>query len=79
MRIIGTSDKADSSLFETDLGGSVALVVGREHTGLSKGISSRCDRLVSLPMEGVVSSLNVSVATGVCLYEIVRQRALRQP
>lgn len=79
VRIIGTSDKADSSLFETDLGGSVALVVGREHTGLSKGISSRCDRLVSLPMEGVVSSLNVSVATGVCLYEIVRQRALRQP
>lgn len=79
VRIIGTSDKADSSLFETDLGGSVALVVGREQSGLSKGISSRCDRLVSLPMEGVVSSLNVSVATGVCLYEIVRQRALRQP
>ena len=79
VRAIGTSDKADSSLFEADLSGSVALVMGREHTGLSQGISSRCEILVSLPMEGVVSSLNVSVATGICLYEIVRQRALRQP
>ncbi len=77
IRAIGTSDKADSSLFEADLSGSVALVMGREHTGLSKSISSRCDTLVSLPMEGVVASLNVSVATGVCLYEIARQRALR--
>lgn len=79
VRAIGTSDKADSSLFEADLSGSVALVMGREHTGLSQGITSRCETLVSLPMEGVVSSLNVSVATGICLYEIVRQRALRQP
>lgn len=79
VRAIGTSDKANSGLFEADLSGSVALVMGREHTGLSKGIASRCDTLVSLPMEGVVSSLNVSVATGICLYEIVRQRALRLP
>jgi len=77
VRAIGTSDKADSSLYEADLGGPLALVMGREQTGLSKSISSRCDTLVSLPMAGVVSSLNVSVATGVCLYEIARQRALR--
>jgi 23S rRNA (guanosine2251-2'-O)-methyltransferase len=77
VRCVGTSEKADGSLFETDLSGSVALVMGREHTGLSKGIASRCDTLVSLPMEGVVSSLNVSVATGICLYEIVRQRGAR--
>ncbi len=76
VRCVGTSDKADGSLFETDLSGSVALVMGREHTGLSKGITKRCDVLVSLPMEGAVSSLNVSVATGICLYEIVRQRSL---
>ena len=75
VRCVGTSDKADSTLFEADLSGSVALIMGREHTGLSKGIMSRCDTLVSLPMQGVVSSLNVSVATGICLYEIVRQRA----
>ena len=77
VRAIGTSDKADCSLYAADLSGSVALVMGREHTGLSQSISSRCDTLVSLPMGGVVSSLNVSVATGVCLYEIARQRALR--
>ena len=77
VRAVGTSDKADSSLFEADLGGSIALLMGKEHSGLSKGLADRCDLLVSLPMEGVVSSLNVSVATGVCLYEIVRQRALQ--
>ena len=74
IRRIGTSDRAEASLFETDLDGSVALVMGREHKGLSKGISERCDALVSLPMRGVVSSLNVSVATGICLYEILRRR-----
>lgn len=79
VRTIGTSDKADSGLYDADLTGPVALVMGREHTGLSKGIASRCDALVSLPMEGVVASLNVSVATGICLYEIVRQRALQRP
>lgn len=74
VRCVGTSDKADGSLFDADLTGAVALVMGREHTGLSKGIASRCDTLVSLPMRGAVASLNVSVATGICLYEIVRQR-----
>jgi len=78
VRAIGTSDQADSSLYAADLSGSVALVMGREHTGLSKSISSRCDALISLPMQGVVSSLNVSVATGICLYEIARQRALHR-
>lgn len=73
VRCIGTSDKADKSLFETDLSGPLALVMGREHTGLAKGIASRCNALVSLPMHGSVSSLNVSVATGICLYEILRQ------
>ena len=73
VRCVGTSDKAETSLFDADLTGPVALVMGREHTGLSKGIAGRCDLLVSLPMRGAVSSLNVSVATGICLYEIVRQ------
>jgi 23S rRNA (guanosine2251-2'-O)-methyltransferase len=76
VRVVGTSDQADFSLYEADLSGPVVLVMGREHTGLSKGIASRCDTLISLPMQGVVSSLNVSVATGICLYEIARRRAL---
>lgn len=75
IRRVGTSDQADAGLFDANLDGSVALVMGREHTGLSQGVARRCDTLVSLPMHGVVSSLNVSVATGICLYEILRRRA----
>lgn len=72
--IIGTSDKADKSLYDADLARPLALVMGREHSGLRKNVAQRCDSLVSLPMQGTVSSLNVSVATGICLYETLRQR-----
>lgn len=72
--VIGTSDAADQSLFECDLDGPIALIMGREEKGLRKGVIERCDHLVSLPMTGEVSSLNVSVATGICLYEALRQR-----
>lgn len=72
---IGTSDEAECSLFDTDMTGPLALVMGREHKGIGKGIATRCDRLIRAPMRGHVSSLNVSVATGICLYEALRQRA----
>jgi len=72
--IIGTSDAGEKSLYDCNLSGSVALVMGREHSGLRKHIAGRCDELVSLPMHGSVASLNVSVATGICLYEVLRQR-----
>ena len=71
---IGTSDRAEQSLFDVSLGGHLALVMGREETGLGKAVAARCDQLVKLPMAGRVSSLNVSVATGICLYETLRQR-----
>lgn len=71
---IGTSDRAEASLYEAVLDGHLALVMGREETGLGKGTAARCDQLVRLPMEGSVASLNVSVATGICLYEALRQR-----
>lgn len=74
IHVVGTSDTADVSLFDTDLSGPLAIVMGQEHTGLKPSIVKRCDRLVSLPMQGAVSSLNVSVATGICLYEALRQR-----
>ena len=74
---LGTSDAAESSIYEQDLTSPLALVMGREHSGLGKGIASRCDTLVSLPMAGSVASLNVSVAAGVCLYEALRQRRTR--
>ncbi|MEX2496399.1 MAG: 23S rRNA (guanosine(2251)-2'-O)-methyltransferase RlmB [Woeseia sp.] len=71
---IGTSDQAETSLYDCDLAGHTALVMGREHSGLRRIVAERCDQLVSLPMHGSVASLNVSVATGVCLYETLRQR-----
>lgn len=75
---IGTGDTAEHGLYETDLSPPLALVMGSEQTGLSGSVESRCDRLVGLPMHGVVSSLNVSVATGICLYEALRQRQAGQ-
>jgi 23S rRNA (guanosine2251-2'-O)-methyltransferase len=74
IRIIGTSDRAEKSLYEADLTGPVALVLGAEGTGMRQLTTRTCDELVRLPMAGVVESLNVSVASGVCLFEAVRQR-----
>lgn len=71
---IGTSDHAPQSLYDLALDGHLALVMGREETGLGKAVAARCDQLASLPMDGRVSSLNVSVAAGICLYETLRQR-----
>jgi 23S rRNA (guanosine2251-2'-O)-methyltransferase len=71
---IGTRDDAEMSLFDCDLTGPLALVMGGEASGLRKGVAGRCTQLVSLPMRGVVASLNVSVAAGICLYEVLRQR-----
>jgi 23S rRNA (guanosine2251-2'-O)-methyltransferase len=72
--IVGTSDKVRETVFDADLRGPLALVMGREHSGLRHQIEQRCDQLLSLPMQGSVSSLNVSVATGIFLYEALRQR-----
>ncbi len=72
--VLGTSDRAPQTLYEAALDRPLALVMGSEHTGLGKRIEDLCDELISLPMRGSVSSLNVSVATGIFLYEINRQR-----
>ena len=73
--MIGTSDKVDRSLYQESLQGALAIVMGGEGKGLRQLTERKCDTLVCLPMAGtVVSSLNVSVATGVCLYEVIRQR-----
>jgi 23S rRNA (guanosine2251-2'-O)-methyltransferase len=74
IRVSGTSDDAQRSLYELDLTGPVALVLGAEGSGMRQLTSRTCDELVRLPMAGAVESLNVSVASGVCLYEAVRQR-----
>ncbi|NBY70923.1 MAG: 23S rRNA (guanosine(2251)-2'-O)-methyltransferase RlmB, partial [Betaproteobacteria bacterium] len=71
---IGTSEDAPKTLYEVDLQGPVALVLGAEGEGIRQLTRKTCDELVRLPMKGAVESLNVSVASGVCLYEAVRQR-----
>lgn len=72
--IIGTSDDAESSLYQADFKGPVAVVLGAEGSGMRQLTRKHCDQLVSIPMMGGVESLNVSVASGVCLYEARRQR-----
>ena len=72
--LMGTSDDADATLYQTDLRGPLALVLGSEGKGLRRLTRERCDLLVRLPMLGRVESLNVSVAAGICLYEALRQR-----
>ena len=72
--LVGAADQADSSLYDQDLGGAIALIMGSEGRGLRHLTRKSCDFLISIPMAGALSSLNVSVATGVCLYEARRQR-----
>ena len=73
--IIGTSDVASKTLYQADLKGPVAQVLGAEGDGMRQLTAKTCDELVSIPMRGAVESLNVSVASGVCLYEALRQRS----
>lgn len=73
--IVGTDDEAPKSIYETDLKGPLAIVLGAEGPGLRRLTKEHCDALVGIPMRGVVESLNVSVATGVVLYEALRQRS----
>ena len=72
--IIGTAGEAEQSVYQTKFSGATALVMGAEGSGMRRLTRENCDQLINIPMAGSVSSLNVSVATGVCLFEIVRQK-----
>ena len=76
IRIIGTSEAAPRSLYQAELRQPVALVLGAEGAGMRQLTAKTCDEMVQIPMRGAVESLNVSVASGVCLYEALRQRNL---
>lgn len=78
IRVVGTSDDAEATIYDVDLRGPVALVLGAEGAGLRQLTRRTCDELVRIPMAGAVESLNVSVAAGVCLYEVLRQRRGRE-
>jgi len=72
--IVGTAGEADQEIYDQDLSGPIVMVMGAEGKGMRRLTREHCDFLVRLPMGGSVSSLNVSVATGVCLFEARRQR-----
>jgi 23S rRNA (guanosine2251-2'-O)-methyltransferase len=71
--IYGTDGAAENDIYQTDLRGAVALVMGDEGTGLSRLVRERCDHLIKIPMAGEITSLNISVAAAVAMYEKVRQ------
>ncbi|MGO3397302.1 MAG: 23S rRNA (guanosine(2251)-2'-O)-methyltransferase RlmB, partial [Serratia proteamaculans] len=73
--VVGTAGEADHTLFQSKMTGPMALVMGAEGEGMRRLTREHCDELISIPMAGTVSSLNVSVATGICLFEAVRQRS----
>lgn len=73
--IVGAAGEADHSLYQSNLTGKLAIVMGAEGEGMRRLTKEHCDELVSIPMSGFVSSLNVSVATGICLFESVRQKS----
>jgi 23S rRNA (guanosine2251-2'-O)-methyltransferase len=75
--LAGTTDQAESDLYRTDLTGPLALVVGSEGQGMRRLTTELCDYRLRIPMAGSVSSLNVSAATAVCLFEIQRQRGTK--
>jgi len=75
--VVGTDGEADKLHYEVDLKGPLALVLGAEGAGMRRLTRDVCDHVVRLPMLGAVQSLNVSVATGVVLYEALRQRGAR--
>jgi len=72
--IYGASDNASALLFEQNLTGATVLVIGNEGEGIRPLVRKKCDAVFSIPMQGGVSSLNASVAAGVALFEVVRQR-----
>lgn len=72
--LVGTDDQAETALHDAKLDGPLAVIMGAEGEGMRRLTKESCDVLLSIPMNGMVESLNVSVATGVVLYEVVRQR-----
>ena len=74
LRVVGATDDAPRTLYQADLRGPLALVLGAEGAGMRQLTRKHCDELVAIPMRGAVESLNVSVAAGVCLYEARRRR-----
>lgn len=75
--LVGTADETDRLIYDVDLNGPIGIIMGAEGPGMRRLTAENCDFLVRIPMNGSVPCLNVSVATGVCLFEVVRQRLVK--
>lgn len=76
LKVVGCTEKTEASIFDADLSGPLAIIMGAEDKGISGPLLKRADELMSIPMRGKVSSLNVSVATAIITSEAIRQRKL---
>jgi len=75
LSLVGTTEKAESSIYDSDLKGPAGFIMGSEEKGISAGLLKEIEHWVSIPMKGKIASLNVSVAAGIVLFEALRQRA----
>ena len=75
LRLFAATEKAEDSVFNTDMTGPSGIIVGSEERGISNSLLKVADHWVSIPMKGTIASLNVSVATGILLFEVIRQRS----
>jgi len=75
IRIVACTEKTKKSIYEAELNGPVALIIGSEEDGIAEALLRDADELVRIPMKGKIGSLNVSVATGIAIYEVVRRRS----
>lgn len=77
MRVVACTEKTPQTIYEADLSGPVAIIMGSEEDGISNELLRDADELVSIPMKGKIGSLNVSVATGIAVYEVLRRRSVK--
>jgi 23S rRNA (guanosine2251-2'-O)-methyltransferase len=78
IRVVACTEKTESSIYECALNGPVALILGSEEDGISDVLLREADELARIPMKGKIGSLNVSVAAGVAIYEVIRQQGLKK-
>jgi 23S rRNA (guanosine2251-2'-O)-methyltransferase len=74
IQIVACTEKAENSIYQVDLNGPIALILGSEEDGISNQLIKDADYLAKIPMSGNIASLNVSVAAGICIYEVIRQK-----
>lgn len=76
LKVICATGKSGANVFDADLSGPVVLILGSEEKGISRELTSLADQMIMIPMKGIIGSLNVSVAAGIIIYEILRQRSV---